>query len=168
MSEISVFANSLIDNQTIPLIGSKSESNRALIINALSDSPGKISNLATARDTEIMSRLLSSRDKQYDAMDAGTVMRFMTAFLAISKEKALITGTDRMKQRPIYVLVDALRELGCQIKYLEEVGYPPLEIKGFSQQLTNKLRVNQQRRTLRFASLYPYRQIRMPRTELIR
>jgi 3-phosphoshikimate 1-carboxyvinyltransferase len=139
MSRISAIANELNEGITIPLPGSKSESNRALLINALSNAPGQISNLAIARDTDIMQNLLSSDGDVFDAQDAGTVMRFMTAYLATLGKETIITGSSRMKKRPIKILVDALRELGVTIDYLEESGYPPLKINSLREQKKNTL-----------------------------
>lgn len=96
---------------TAQLPASKSESNRALIIQALAGS-GQLDNLSDANDTQLMQRLLAdSTAETLDAEDAGTVMRFLTAYLAVTNRHALLTGTARMKERPIMVLVDALREL---------------------------------------------------------
>ena len=134
MSRISAIANNLNEGITIPLPGSKSESNRALLINALCNDPGPLSNLAIARDTDIMQNLLGSEHNVYDAQDAGTVMRFMTAYLATLQKETVITGAPRMKKRPIKILVEALRELGVTIEYLEESGYPPLKINGLREQ----------------------------------
>lgn len=114
----------------IPLAASKSESNRALIINALSPKPAILQNLASARDTQTMIRLLASPDQTLDVLDAGTTMRFLTAYAAASGRDSIMTGTDRMKQRPIGILVEALRRLGAHIQYLEKEGFPPLHIAG--------------------------------------
>ena len=141
MSKITISCNKLNEGHTIPLPGSKSESNRALIINALAENPGRIANLAIARDTEIMTNLLAADHEVYDARDAGTVMRFMTAYLAVSRKNVIITGTERMKLRPIGVLVEALRALGVKIDFLEEQGYPPLRFNGFDKQLTRSIEV---------------------------
>lgn len=115
---------------SIPLAASKSESNRALIINALSPEPAQLQNLASARDTQTMIRLLTSNESTLDVLDAGTTMRFLTAFAAATQRDSIMTGTDRMKQRPIGILVDALRSLGAKIQYLEKEGYPPMHIEG--------------------------------------
>lgn len=141
MSEIIVSGGKLKNNYTIPLPGSKSESNRALIINALTEHPGEVKNLAIARDTDIMQDLLNKDHQVYNAKDAGTVMRFMTAYLAITKNNVSIIGTDRMKLRPIGVLVDGLRQLGVAIDYQEKPGYPPLRFNGFEKQLSVALEV---------------------------
>lgn len=112
----------------ITLAGSKSISNRVQIIRALSAETFPIERLANAKDTVLLEALLNSPDPIRDAGAAGTTFRFMTAFLALQSGEQILTGTERMKQRPIKVLVDALRELGAQITYLEQEGYPPLRI----------------------------------------
>ncbi|MEJ8802972.1 3-phosphoshikimate 1-carboxyvinyltransferase [Pontibacter sp. H249] len=118
-------------NTSIKLPASKSEANRALIISALSGASSKLYNLSEANDTQLLQRLLKSEDETIDAEDAGTVMRFLTAYYAITGQDKTLTGTARMCQRPIKVLVDALRELGASIAYLGEEGYPPLKIEAF-------------------------------------
>lgn len=115
----------------IPLPSSKSESNRALIINALAKGKDNLSNLAEARDTQTMMRLLASDDAVADVIDAGTTMRFLTAYFAVTGQKKTMTGTPRMCERPIGILVDALRSLGADIDYLNKEGYPPLQLNGF-------------------------------------
>lgn len=141
MRRISLSPGDLKEKHLIPLPGSKSESNRALIINALADNPGEIKNLAIARDTNIMRRLLTASTSIYDAQDAGTVMRFMSAYLAVTKKNVMISGTERMKMRPLGVLVEALRNLGAKIDYLEKAGYPPLKFNGFEVQTSQSLHV---------------------------
>ena len=116
----------------IQLPASKSEANRALIIAALSGQASELQNLSEANDTQLLQRLLKSDAETIDAEDAGTVMRFLTAYYAVTGQQKTLTGTERMCQRPIGVLVEALRELGANIDYLGEEGYPPLKIKGFS------------------------------------
>lgn len=125
----------------VSLPTSKSESNRLLILNALSPDPCPIYGLSTANDTQLLQLLLQSREQTLNAQDAGTTFRFLTAFCAITNRDTLLTGTARMKQRPIGILVDALRELGAEIEYLEQEGYPPLRIRGFRQQRTDRLSV---------------------------
>jgi 3-phosphoshikimate 1-carboxyvinyltransferase len=115
----------------IKLSSSKSESNRALIINAVSGNKCELKNLSDARDTQTMQRLLLSSDKTLDVLDAGTTMRFLIALKALSGENRIMTGTARMCERPVKILVDALRLLGADIQYLGVDGYPPVEIKGF-------------------------------------
>lgn len=115
-------------NGTITLTGSKSIANRVLIIRALCSSDFPILRLANANDTRLLTQLLASDSDVLDAGPAGTTFRFMTAYLALQPGTQVLTGTERMKQRPIRVLVDALRELGANITYLENDGYPPLRI----------------------------------------
>lgn len=116
---------------TITLTASKSESNRALIIQALCSEKFQIKNLATAEDTVRMAKILASSDGEViDVGAAGTTMRFLTAYFACKMGTRTITGSERMKERPIGILVEALRELGAQIDYLGKEGYPPLKITG--------------------------------------
>lgn len=117
----------------IDLPTSKSISNRVLIMNALCNKKGKIKNLSEARDTTTLHKLLNSDDKTWDVRDAGTTMRFLTAFAAVTNQNKILTGTERMQQRPIGILVEALRKLGAEIEYLQNEGYPPLQIKDFEQ-----------------------------------
>ena len=116
----------------IKLSSSKSESNRALIINAVSGNKCELNNLSDARDTQTMQRLLLSVDKTLDVLDAGTTMRFLIALKSLSGENRILTGTPRMCERPVKILVDTLRQLGADIHYLGVEGYPPVEIKGFN------------------------------------
>jgi 3-phosphoshikimate 1-carboxyvinyltransferase len=125
----------------IALASSKSESNRALIINALTGFKGDLQNLSTARDTQTMIRLLQSTDQTADVIDAGTTMRFLTAYFTATNQNKIMTGTPRMCERPIGILVDALRTLGADIEYLNKEGYPPLHIKGFSEQKSNEITI---------------------------
>lgn len=115
---------------TITLDGSKSISNRALIIEALCHHNFTIKGLSTSKDTTTLQSLLRSTgpNATLDAGAAGTTFRFMTAFLALQSGTQTLTGSERMKQRPIGVLVDALRTLGANIEYLGREGYPPLRI----------------------------------------
>ena len=117
-------------NQTIQLPASKSISNRALIIYALSGGQNLPENLSDCDDTEVIINALRHMPEVIDIKAAGTAMRFMTAYLSVMRGTHVITGTDRMKHRPITILVDALRRLGAQIEYEGEEGYPPLRIKG--------------------------------------
>ncbi|RME96916.1 MAG: 3-phosphoshikimate 1-carboxyvinyltransferase [Bacteroidetes bacterium] len=112
----------------IVLAGSKSISNRALIIRALCAEDFPIHRLANAQDTVTMQALLASQDSLLDVGAAGTTFRFLTAYLATRPGTQILTGSERMQQRPIGVLVDALRELGAVIEYLGQEGYPPLRI----------------------------------------
>lgn len=118
---------------TAQLPASKSEANRALILQALAGG-GTLGNLSDANDTQLMQRLLleAPNSTELSAEDAGTVMRFLTAYLSVTNWRGRLTGTARMQERPIAVLVDALRQAGASISYLNNEGYPPLEINGFA------------------------------------
>ncbi|QEC52513.1 3-phosphoshikimate 1-carboxyvinyltransferase [Anseongella ginsenosidimutans] len=114
------------------LPGSKSESNRALIMQALCEERVEIRNLSEAADTVTLQALLDGRDRNQvlDVGPAGTAMRFLTAFCAVTEGEWTLTGSKRMKERPIGILADALRQLGADIQYLEEEGFPPMRIRG--------------------------------------
>ena len=114
---------------TINLPASKSISNRALIIHAMTSGLAP-SNLSDCDDTEVIINALKDMPATIDIKAAGTAMRFMTAFLSATEGEHTLTGTERMKNRPIGILVDALRYLGAEIEYEEKEGYPPLHIKG--------------------------------------
>lgn len=118
----------------VKLPASKSLSNRALIINALSSQSQNIENLAVCDDTEVMLEALRNQNNSYVAVDvhgAGTAMRFLTAYFSMKREMREITGSARMIDRPIGILVDALRELGAKISYFTgREGYPPLIVGG--------------------------------------
>ena len=127
-------------DSTIYLNSSKSESNRLLIIKALSEKEITIKNLSKANDSVLLKNLLESENLMvWDAQDAGTSFRFLTSFLAIKKEHVVLSGTERMKQRPVKVLVDALNKIGAEILYLENEGFPPIYVKGKINQVKNKL-----------------------------
>jgi len=123
----------------VPLEASKSESNRALIINAVSGDKSTLHNLSNARDTQTMLRLLKSDDETLDVLDAGTTMRFLTAYSILGDKPRVMTGTERMQQRPIHILVKSLKQIGAKIKYLNEEGYPPHRIKPLEVQKTNQV-----------------------------
>ncbi|RDB07282.1 3-phosphoshikimate 1-carboxyvinyltransferase [Runella aurantiaca] len=125
----------------IRLASSKSESNRALIINALTQFKGQLENISSARDTQTMMRLLQSSDVVADVLDAGTTMRFLTAYFAVTNQHKTMTGTPRMCERPIGILVDALRILGANITYKQNEGYPPTELNGFQYSGQNHLTI---------------------------
>lgn len=124
----------------IRLPSSKSISNRLLIIRALASDSFDIANLSDADDTILLQELLQKiRGHQYrvsmtelDTANAGTVMRFLTAYLSMVPGKWILTGSERMKQRPIGILVDGLKSMGAQIDYLSKLGYPPVMIHGTS------------------------------------
>lgn len=114
----------------IILPASKSISNRALIISALAYSAVPVKNLSKSDDTQVLLKALNSNSNMFDVGPAGTAMRFVTAFLSKVMGEWVVTGSERMKNRPIKILVDALIELGARIEYLEKEGYPPLKIFG--------------------------------------
>jgi 3-phosphoshikimate 1-carboxyvinyltransferase len=153
-------------NGTVHLTGSKSECNRALIIEALSDGKVKVENVSDAADAVLLagilrgtksevlsleSEVLSQRSKDLelrtqdlrlvDIGPAGTAMRFLTAYFAIQDNEVILTGSQRMKERPIGILVDALRELGAHIDYEEKEGFPPIKLKGSFEQHTSKISI---------------------------
>ncbi len=145
-------------NGTVQLTGSKSECNRALIIEALSSGKIKVENISDAADAQTLSEVLSRKsevlsqkanDSGFETQDlrlvdigpAGTAMRFLTAYFTLQDEEVILTGSARMKQRPIGVLVDALRELGAQIDYVENEGFPPIKLKGSLSQQSNKVSI---------------------------
>ena len=116
----------------IDLPASKSISNRVLLLNALCATPGRLSNLAQCDDTDaVLSALAQPDASEVNIGAAGTAMRFLTAYFATREgREVVIDGTERMRQRPIGVLVYALRQLGADIEYVEAEGYPPLKITG--------------------------------------
>lgn len=114
----------------VQLPSSKSISNRVLIINSLAKGTFIPENLSDCDDTRVMIQALKGNNEVIDIMAAGTAMRFLTAYLSVTPGTHIITGTERMRQRPIRILVDALRELGADIAYVENEGYPPLRIVG--------------------------------------
>ena len=133
---------------TIELTGSKSECNRALIIEALSRGKVRVENVSDAMDTYTLQMMLKSNlnnqkfgdiESQIDIGPAGTAMRFLTAYLTLQANTVTLTGSERMKQRPIGILVNALRELGAHIEYTGNEGFPPLRIKGGFEQQNDKI-----------------------------
>ncbi|HMG09638.1 MAG TPA: 3-phosphoshikimate 1-carboxyvinyltransferase [Mucilaginibacter sp.] len=150
-------------NGTVHLTGSKSECNRALIIEALSDGKVKVENVSDAADTVLLAGILrgaksevqslqskiDSNDLELKTQDlrlvdigpAGTAMRFLTAYFAIQDNEVILTGSQRMKERPIGILVEALRELGAHIDYEEKEGFPPIKLKGSFEQHTSKISI---------------------------
>ncbi len=140
-SPIFIKKKSEVTGKVSHLPSSKSLSNRALILNALSGNQSVVSNLSSARDTQLMQSLVGSTDHVINVMDAGTTMRFLTAYFAVTGKHKILTGTDRMKQRPIGLLVDSLRTLGADIRYLEADGFPSIEILSFNGQKTNEVSI---------------------------
>jgi len=138
---------------TVQLTGSKSECNRALIIEALSNGKVKVENMSDAADAVTLAGILKSKvltsgkseiensKSEINVGPAGTAMRFLTAYLALQPDEVILTGSARMKQRPIGILVDALRKLGAHIDYEENEGFPPLRITGGFEQLTNQITI---------------------------
>ena len=117
-------------DMTVDLPASKSISNRALIIHALSGGSTLPENLSDCDDTSVIIEALRTMPEEINIKAAGTAMRFMTAYLSVTPGTHLLTGTERMKHRPIGILVDALRMLGANIEYIGEEGYPPIRITG--------------------------------------
>ncbi len=116
----------------LQITGSKSETNRLLILQALFPDI-EIENLSESDDSAVLKKALNSHENIIDIHHAGTAMRFLTAYFSIQQRReVLLTGSERMQQRPIGVLVDALRNLGADIEYLGTEGYPPLKITGSS------------------------------------
>ena len=114
----------------IRISGSKSESNRLILLRAYM-SYFKIFNLSDSDDTQLMLSAIESDKKEINIGHAGTAMRFLTSYYSsISENSKILTGSNRMKQRPISILVDALKDLGCDIEYIEKSGFPPLKING--------------------------------------
>jgi|TARA_B100000925_G_scaffold106351_1_gene78398 3-phosphoshikimate 1-carboxyvinyltransferase len=125
-------------NNKIIVSGSKSESNRVLILKYLFNPDIIIDNLSNSDDTKVLLKALENQTDIVYIHHAGTAMRFLTSLFAVSNRKNIIlTGSDRMQQRPVGELVDSLRSLGADIIYEKEIGYPPLRFNGFNQ--TNKL-----------------------------
>lgn len=128
---IKLTAPSTAINGNLAITGSKSESNRLLLLNELFKRVLTLENISNSEDSKLMQSALASNHSTIDIHHAGTAMRFLTAFFAIQEGRSVtLTGSDRMKQRPIKVLVDALTTLGAKISYLENDGFPPLSIQG--------------------------------------
>ena len=138
MESVFVQKPSEITKGTIKLEGSKSISNRVQIIRALTGQDFKIDNLSISDDSNNLATLLSQSGDVYDTGHAGTCYRFMTGYLSIQDGEQVLTGSERMKERPIGPLVDALRSLGAQIDYMENEGYPPLRIGSLDQSNYNR------------------------------
>ena len=117
-------------DQKIQITGSKSESNRLLILQQLYPNLS-VDNLSNSDDTRLVQKALANKGAEINIGHAGTAMRFLTGYLA-TKEGAevILTGSGRMKERPIQILVDALKTLGADISYVEKEGFAPLKIKG--------------------------------------
>lgn len=127
--QIKLVAPKQLRNEII-LPASKSISNRVLIINALAHSDKRPLNVSDCDDTRVMVKALTEQTELVDIMAAGTAMRFLTAYFSATEGQRTLTGTERMKQRPIGILVNALKEIGARIDYTEKDGFPPLRISG--------------------------------------
>lgn len=125
---------------SVLLPASKSLSNRALVIQALCEEPFTIENLSTAEDTVVLQKALQNKTGKVDVGDAGTAMRFALAYFATQDKETTISGSDRMHQRPIGPLVDALRDMGADITYLKNEGFAPVKVKG-STRLRNSVSI---------------------------
>ncbi|MEY8761103.1 3-phosphoshikimate 1-carboxyvinyltransferase [Chryseobacterium tongliaoense] len=120
----------LIGDKTVQISGSKSISNRLLILESLFKNI-QIGNLSNSQDTQLLKKALAENSETVDIHHAGTAMRFLTSYYSISEGKTtVLTGSKRMKERPIKNLVSALRDLGVEIEYMENEGFPPLKITG--------------------------------------
>jgi len=128
-------------NGTIALPGSKSESNRVLILDALSHKQSTLFNLSTAEDTRILKEALLSNEEEINIKNAGTAMRFLTAYYTARKQNKIVSGEARMLERPIKPLVEALIQMGANIEYLDKEGFPPIKING-SLSTLNKKEIN--------------------------
>ncbi|MFV0530520.1 MAG: 3-phosphoshikimate 1-carboxyvinyltransferase [Flavobacteriales bacterium] len=118
-------------NGKITITGSKSETNRLLMLQALSSHAFEILNTSNSKDSQVMREALTSKEKKINIGIAGTAMRFLTAYFAVKENREIIlTGEGRMLERPIGILVDALNNLGSEISYVNKLGFPPLRIKG--------------------------------------
>lgn len=147
-------------NGTVQLTGSKSECNRALIIKALSNGKVKVENMSDAADAVTLAGILRESEDSGAESDkgvyenthlathtphlinigpAGTAMRFLTAYLPLQGNTVTLTGSERMQQRPIGILVDAMRKLGAEIDYVNNEGFPPIKIHSGFQQQTNRI-----------------------------
>ncbi len=127
-----------IESNTLQITGSKSETNRLLILQSLYPNI-KINNVSNSDDSELMQKALQSDEVVIDIHHAGTAMRFLTAYFAVKEGKeTVLTGSKRMQERPIRILVEALQQIGCEISYEKNHGYPPIRIHG-KQPTSNKV-----------------------------
>lgn len=130
MKKVRVSGSGIKSTQNIIISGSKSESNRILILNSIFKNIS-IKNLSSSDDTKVLHQILNSQNSDLNVGHAGTSMRFLSAYLAtIDKKKFILSGSERMHKRPISILVKALNDLGFNISYLENKGFPPLKIFG--------------------------------------
>ena len=127
---VKIEKSSIVKQSKITITGSKSESNRLLLLKALYPEL-EIENVSNSDDSKVMQKALASEENVIDIHHAGTAMRFLTAYFASNEgREVVLTGSARMKERPIKILVDALNDLGADISYLETAGCPPIQIKG--------------------------------------
>ena len=134
MNRVKISGFNIKSSKKIFISGSKSESNRALILKSLFSSDITINNLSNSDDTKVLLKALASNDKIINIHHAGTAMRFLTSLFAITNKKDIVlTGSKRMQERPIGELVESLKSLGANITYEEKFGYPPLRFNGFTQ-----------------------------------
>lgn len=127
---LTLLKSTIKKQSTIQITGSKSESNRLLLLQAFYPEL-QIENISNSDDSQLMTKALQSKDDIVDIHHAGTAMRFLTAFFAVQEgREVILTGSERMKERPIKILVEALQTLGADITYMENDGCPPLKIKG--------------------------------------
>ena len=137
MKKIQIKPSDLLKNSSIKISGSKSESNRVLILNSIYKNI-KVSNLSNSDDTILLKSALDNLNEKIDIHHAGTAMRFLTAYLStVEGKRFILTGSKRMKERPIGILVEALKDLGFKINYLEKNGFPPLKISGNKSKISN-------------------------------
>lgn len=127
-SNIKIFIPTKIICASVNVPISKSEANRLLILEALSNGKIKLQNKSSANDTIVIERALASNKKEINIEDAGTAMRFLTAYFCSKNEHKILRGTERMHERPIGELVYALREIGFNVRFIEKENFPPLEI----------------------------------------
>ncbi len=138
MNSLKISGFNINSKKKIIISGSKSESNRVLILKYLFNKDIIIDNLSSSDDTKVLSKALENQTDIVNIHHAGTAMRFLTSLFAVTNKKNIIlTGSDRMLQRPVEELVNSLKSLGADIIYEKEIGYPPLRFNGFNQ--TNKL-----------------------------
>ena len=127
---VSVIKKDRTLNGNVSLPPSKSISNRILIIKAICGQHFEIRNISQSTDTQFLQNILESQNEIINAGDGGTTFRFLTAYLCLTEGEKILTGSNRMKERPVGTLVNALKELGAQIEYTERENYPPLLIRG--------------------------------------
>jgi 3-phosphoshikimate 1-carboxyvinyltransferase len=128
--KLSTNSQYIIDNSQLNITGSKSETNRLLLLKALFPNI-TLANTSNSDDSEVMQKALAGNDEIVDIHHAGTAMRFLTAYFAVNEGREVVmTGSSRMQERPIKILVETLAQLGVEVSYLKEEGYPPIKIKG--------------------------------------